>query len=548
MKKTITFLLLLSTSFAVRSQNIGINVTGFAPNASALLDIDGAGLPANAQRGLLIPRVALTATNAAAPVVAPATSLLVYNTATAGVTPNNVTPGFYYWNGTTWVRFGTGNPGWTILGNAGTTPATNFLGTTDNQDLALRTNNTERMRVLAANGRVGIGLTAPTSLLEVNSGPLADAIYGHSNNVGGYLGRETNISFGVPVQTVLGAGVYANNPAAGYTSVYSQSTGAATVAASINYSNVWISSYNYVQNGSATYNPPGAYAQLNVTNAGLGGTQAGLRSYSDRGATAGNPGYTVGVEATGDAAYQDAFGVWGTAYTNTLTRAGGYFDSYTYAGATGAYAYVGTAVGGVLRKITGTAAVSEIIPTADHGRIMLTCPESPEYWYQDYGTVQMVNGHAHVELDPILADIIMVNEDYPVRVFCTPVDMPMFNGVTQTNRTATGFDLVELNGGTHSGTLDYQLVVKPKTGFGEGRFPQAPGPGWLKKEFEPAQARAANQPDPAAIFHWPSDHEVYGYDLDKVTPIGARVVAGPHAGKIKVAEGVFMDHTPAQRP
>ena len=26
------------------------------------------------------------------------------------------------------------------------------------------------------------------------------------------------------------------------------------------------------------------------------------------------------------------------------------------------------------------AAVAEIVPTEDHGRIMLTCPESPEYW------------------------------------------------------------------------------------------------------------------------------------------------------------------------
>ena len=180
---------------------------------------------------------------------------------------------------------------------------------------------------------------------------------------------------------------------------------------------------------------------------------------------------------------------------------------------------------------------------------MLTCPESPEYWYQDYGTVQLVNGQAHVDLDPILADIIMVTSEYPVRVFCTPVDMPAFNGVAQMNRTATGFDLVELNGGTHSGTLDYQIVVKPKTGFGEGRFPQAPGPAWLKKEHEPERARAANQPDPATIFYWPSDQQVYGYDPDKVTPVGRKVPAGgKNAGKFKVAEGVFMDHMPAERP
>jgi len=547
MRKTLTILTLLSSVLAAKSQNIGININGTAPNASALLDIDGTGLPANGQRGLLIPRVALTATNAAAPVTTPATSLLVYNTATAGVVPNNVTPGFYYWGGAAWIRFGTGPTAWTTLGNAGTVAATNFLGTTDNVDFVLRTNNVERLRALGANGRIGIGTTAPTSLLEVNSGA-GDAVFGHSTNVGGYLGRETNISFGTPLQTIQGAGLYANNPAAGYTSMYTQSTGAATVAASVNFSDVWIASYNYVQNGLAGFNPSASYSQLNVTNPALGGVQAAFRSYSDRGTAAGNPGFTVGEQATANAQNQDAFAVVGSAFSNSLTRAGGYFESYDYGGLANAYAYVGTAVTGVLRKITGTNAVSEIVPTAEHGRIMLTCPESPEYWYQDYGTVQLVNGHAHVDLDPILADIIMVNDEYPVRVFCTPVDMLAFNGVAQMNRTATGFDLVELNGGTHSGTLDYQLVVKPKTGYGEGRFPQAPGPAWLKKDLEPASARAANQPDPSKVFYWPSDHEVYGYDVDKVTPVGASVAAGPNAGKMKVAEGVIMDHYPAERP
>lgn len=548
MKKPTTALLLLSLFPSAFAQNIGINVTGSAPAASALLDIDGSALPANGQRGLLIPRMALTATNVAAPVTAPATSLLIYNTATAGVAPNNVSPGFYYWGGAAWIRFGTGTTDWTLTGNAGTVAATNFLGTTDNVDFVVRTNNVERYRTLGANGRIGWGTTAPVAPIEVNSGALADAIYGHSTNVGGWLGRETNITFGIPLQNVLGAGVYANNPTAGYTSIFSQSSGAATVAASINYSDVWISSYNYVQNNTAGFNPPGAYSQLNVTNAALAGDQVAFRSYSGRGTTAGNPGFTIGSSSTADAQNQDAIGVEGVAYTNSNTRAGGYFESFSYPGVSVAYAYVGTTVGGIARKITGTAAVAEIVPTEDHGRIMLTCPESPEYWYQDYGTVQLVNGHAHVDLDPILKDIIMVNEEYPVRVFCTPVDMADFNGVAQMNRTATGFDLVELNGGAHSGTIDYQLIVKPKTGFGEGRFPQAPGPAWLKKEFEPAKALAANQPDPSKIFYWPGDPEVYGYDIDKVIPVGRRVPSGKNAGKFKVAEGVFMDHMPATRP
>src|SRR5690606_7726230 len=67
------------------------------------------------KRGFLMPRVALTATNAVGPISAPdgpADALMVYNTATAGVAPNNVTPGFYYWEKTgagpadgKWVRF-----------------------------------------------------------------------------------------------------------------------------------------------------------------------------------------------------------------------------------------------------------------------------------------------------------------------------------------------------------------------------------------------------------------------------------------------------------
>ncbi|MEI6577257.1 MAG: hypothetical protein WCO63_13855 [Bacteroidota bacterium] len=73
------------------------------PNPSAIIDAT------STKKGWLMPRVALTATNVASPVSSPAISLLVYNTATAGTTPNNVTPGFYYWNGSSWIRFFTGS-------------------------------------------------------------------------------------------------------------------------------------------------------------------------------------------------------------------------------------------------------------------------------------------------------------------------------------------------------------------------------------------------------------------------------------------------------
>jgi len=76
---------------------ISINLDGSAPAPSAALDVHMPG------KGLLPPRLALSALNLAAPVTSPATGLVVYNTASAGAAPNHVVPGYYYWNGSAWV-------------------------------------------------------------------------------------------------------------------------------------------------------------------------------------------------------------------------------------------------------------------------------------------------------------------------------------------------------------------------------------------------------------------------------------------------------------
>jgi hypothetical protein len=538
--KKILLLTLFFLSIGVFSQ-VGVGTT--VPNGA--LDVT------STNDGLLIPRIALAATNVAT-VITPTTSEMVYNTFTSAVGPNQVTPGYYYWNGALWVRLATGNSAdWSLTGNSGTTPGTNFVGTTDNQSLVFRANNTEWMRIVNT-GNVGIGITAPTTKLEVSSGATADAIFGHSNNVGGVLGREANITLGVPTQTLSGSGVYANNPAAGYTSVYAQSTGGATVAANIAYSDVWMASYNYVQNGSATVNPSAGYNQLNVTSGTLGGFQTAVRGYSSKGTTAGNVGYTTGGQFTSSAQNQDAIGTLGESFSSAAggISVGGYFSGNNYAGTNFAYAFVGgTTNGATARKITGTGSVAEIIPTENHGRVTLTCPESPEYWYQDYGTVNMVNGKATIVLDDILADIIIVNEENPIRVICTPVGMPYFNGVTIMGQTNKTVEILELNGGNHSGKLQYQLVVKPKTNFGEGRFPQAPGPAYLKADKEPMAAKAKNQPnDGREIYQWPSDHVVYKYNPEDYIAVGDVVPAGPNAGKIFLGNGKYSKGVPAENP
>jgi hypothetical protein len=119
--------------------------------------------------GLLIPRVALSATNVAT-VLSPTVSELVYNTFTSALGPNQVAPGFYYWNGTIWVPIATGNlTAWSLKGNVGTLATTNFIGTTDAVDFVTRTNNTEKVRVTSA-GNLGVGNPSPTAKLDVAAG------------------------------------------------------------------------------------------------------------------------------------------------------------------------------------------------------------------------------------------------------------------------------------------------------------------------------------------------------------------------------------------
>ncbi len=200
--KTKTFLIvtLIAIGFAsnVFSQ-ISISISGNPPHSSAGLDVDFN------DRGLLIPRVSLSQTTSAAPITAPATSLLVYNTATV----NDVTPGYYFWDGSRWLRlFDANTRPWLLSGNSGTNPTSDFLGTTDAQHLVFRTNNAERMRVLST-GNVLINRTTlfyATDLFEVEaSAAYPDAINGFTSAANGYAVSGIN---NAATGAGGGAGVY----------------------------------------------------------------------------------------------------------------------------------------------------------------------------------------------------------------------------------------------------------------------------------------------------------------------------------------------------
>ncbi len=158
-------------------------------------------------------------------ITSPATGLMIYNTTANQAQVNTGTPAAPVWTATTSAT------GWATNGNTGTTPATNFIGTTDNQPLTIRTNNTEKVRIAPA-GNVGIGTNAPATKLHVNNGSLrvsSDSIALGSPAIhvikeGGGQGNNDNItitSYGVntlpsfSTQTIRGTIAAPENSQAG---------------------------------------------------------------------------------------------------------------------------------------------------------------------------------------------------------------------------------------------------------------------------------------------------------------------------------------------
>jgi hypothetical protein len=174
--KYITTAIIAFAGLFAQAQNVGINNSGTTPNTSTILDLNtGNTFTSPNGKGLLLPNIALTSITDATTIATPATSLFIYNTATAGVSPNNVIPGFYYWNGAKWVAFmGTGSNNWALTGNGGTTAAANFMGSTDANDVAFKANSTEVFRMGNANTNLMVNSTANTTdfLSSVSSASL----------------------------------------------------------------------------------------------------------------------------------------------------------------------------------------------------------------------------------------------------------------------------------------------------------------------------------------------------------------------------------------
>ena len=179
------------------------------------------------------------------------------------------------------------------------------------------------------------------------------------------------------------------------------------------------------------------------------------------------------VAGSGAAINGTTYGIF--TYSQSLVSAGIYTNQLLN-GACRVNYYNGTQY-----KILGTGTVSTIVDDMNDKKVVMHAPETPEIYFQDYGSGQLVNGKAHITLDPTFAKNVTINDKHPLRVFVQLEGD--CKGVYITNKTTAGFDVVELNAGTSDVAFQWSITcnradVKLKGGYighnEDMRFEDAP--------------------------------------------------------------------------
>ena len=106
-----------------------------------------------------------------------------------------------------------------------------------------------------------------------------------------------------------------------------------------------------------------------------------------------------------------------------------------------------------------TGSKSGVLSTKDYGQRLMYCVESPEIWFEDFGSAQLVNGRARIDLDPVLRQTVTIDDQHPMKVFVT------LNGESDGVYVEKGYDhfvVVERGGGSSNVSFDWRLVAKRK--------------------------------------------------------------------------------------
>ncbi len=481
-----------ANTFFVDGGNDNIGIGTNSPNTSAQMEL------ADDNRGILVNRVALSATDNPSPVSSPATGLLVYNTANSSSGSTEVLPGFYYWEGSRWIAMGgTGGKDWSLEGNAGTNTTTNFLGTTDNNGLSVRTNDTERMLIAAA-GTVGIG-NAPyadvalrVSNAAVPYGVVAEtssngvALYGSDTGTGlGVFGISSN-NHGIYGTTAFTGSPFLIGGIIGWGTGASQANGvlAVTDQQVTSASNIGLRAVSGSTTSISSTQVMNVGVNTNATDLALYAlTEGPITSGADVEAARFQTNYT-GNAITADA--RDPRAQLAGYTTNSLVGgASMYYGGYFYSGGSSfspSYAYAGARYNGTNYKIIGNGNVSTIVDGADGNKKVMFAPEAPEVLLEDYGAGKLTNGSSYISIDPDFSNNIIVDDTHALKVFIQLEGD--CQGVFVSQKSSEGFLVKELQGGTSDVAFSWHIVANRKDELGNTpeesslnadlRFPNAP--------------------------------------------------------------------------
>jgi hypothetical protein len=266
---------------------------------------------------------------------------------------------------------------WTLSGNA-ISDNTKFLGTTTAQPLIIKTNNVERVRVLAT-GPVGIGASVPQARLHVKYTELVTIRGETSSTYGNATGVQGEVTTPSPALGSAGVrGIIRGTNAAGY-GVYGSHTGTGAGVGGQSHGGDGVNGYSYGYNAT------------------------GVRGSASGQAANGVVGMASGTIIP--------YGVWGRALSDTGgTAFAGVFDG-------------DVRVGGVLSKTAGTFKIDHPLDPANK-YLSHSFVESPDMMNVYNGNVRLGgDGAAVVELP---AYFEALNRDFRYQLTCIGGFAPVY--------------------------------------------------------------------------------------------------------------------------
>jgi hypothetical protein len=314
---------------------------------------------------------------------------------------------------------------------------------------------------LTATGDVAGSTVSGLAVIGVTSVPGVSAVTGSNNVTSG----ESNGVYGSTASSA-GAGVFGLNSASEGPGVYGQSDHGVGV---------------YAQYSTTSLTGSSSAGKVGVWGDG-GGQDTGVQGTSDEG----NGAYF----ANNSASATPTLNVWAFA-------AGGDIAYFFNASTTDSCVIDANGL------ITCSGPMAAVVSTDSGGRrVSLYAVQSPENWFEDFGSGTLSNGAATIRLDPAFAQTVNTGTGY--HVFLTPNGD--CKGLYVAGKTASGFEVRELGGGVSSASFDYRIVAK-RSGYENVRLTDVTEKYKRLEEQRQQRHNRARQPSmrrPAAPQHAPS--------------------------------------------